>query len=472
MAVEWSTSAAPVLFTLDRDDVVPLGSQLERQLRDAIRSGRLAARERIPSTRALAAQLGVSRGLVQDCYSQLLAEGYLVAQTGSATRVADLPRTPRPAPAPAPTSLPPLIVGFPSGVPDLGMVPRQDWVWALREAARTMPDALFDYGDPAGDPELRTVLAAYLRRVRAVDAQADDIVICAGFAQGIALVLAALTAEGITVIVHEDPGSGATIRAAARAAGGEAVPVSVDEEGIDAEALARSGVRAAVLTPAHQWPTGVALSPERRHRLLDWAERVDGFLIEDEYDAEFRYDREPVGSMQGLAPDRVVSIGTVSKSLAPGLRLGWAVVPPRLRDAVIAAKNTMDRGNPAIDQRALALLMSSGRYDRHLRRMRSEYARRRDVLVSALRRHAPGVRVSGLAAGFHAVVHLPDDVDEQRFVDAARERGLGVGAMSHYSTTLTASRPRLILGFGDTPSEQIERGIGLLGALLREVPRS
>lgn len=467
MAVEWSTSAAPPLFELRREGTVPLGAQLESQLREAIQSGRLSGGERIPSTRALAAQLGISRGLVQDCYAQLLAEGYLIAQTGSSTRVAALPRSIRlPTRVVAPASVPRMIVEFSDGVPDLGMVPRQDWAWAVREACRVMPNALFDYGNVAGDPELRDVLAAYLRRVRAADVHAADIVVCAGFAQGIALVARALSAAGIRLIAYEDPGSGGTISAAAQAAGGEAVPVRVDEQGLDVEALQASGARAVVVTAAHQWPTGVVLTPERRHQLLEWAQRNDGIIIEDEYDAEFRYDREPIGSLQGLAPERVVSIGTVSKSLAPALRLGWAVVPPHLVVGVIAAKSVADRGNPAIDQRALALLMSSGRYDRHLRRMRSEYAQRREILVAAIERWTPGLRVSGLAAGFHAVLHLPSGVDEVQLVAAARERGLGLGAMSRFSSSGDASVPRLVLGFGNTPTESIDQGVRILAEVL------
>jgi GntR family transcriptional regulator/MocR family aminotransferase len=469
MAIEWSTSAAPVLIELRRDDDAPLGVQLARQVREAIQSGRLGGGERIPSTRALATQLGVSRGLVQDCYAQLTAEGYLVAQTGSSTRVATLPHAVR-ADAPRPVAdAPSMVVGFPSGVPDLASVPRQDWAWALREACRVLPNALFDYGDVSGDPELRSVLAGYLRRVRAADVRESDIVVCAGFAQGMALVADALVGSGIRRIAHEDPGSGGTVRAAAAAAGGEAVPVRVDEDGIDVAALAASGARAVMITAAHQWPTGVVLSPERRHRLLEWAERTDGVIIEDEYDAEFRYDREPVGSLQGLAPERVVSIGTVSKSLAPGLRLGWAAVPSHLFAAVVAAKAVADRGNPALDQRALALLMSSGRYDRHLRRMRTEYAKRREVLLAAVSEWAPNLRVSGLAAGFHAVVHLPSGTDELAVVEAARRRGLGISAMSRFSAAQDRSDPRLVLGFGNTPQESIEQGIRMLAAVLADL---
>jgi GntR family transcriptional regulator/MocR family aminotransferase len=468
MAVEWSTSAAPLLLELDRDDPTPLGRQLERLVRDAIQSGRLAGGERVPSSRSLAERLGISRGLVQDCYAQLLAEGYLVARPGSATRVAEMSRPRRAVDAPPAIESPAIAVvaGFPSGVPDLGMIPRQDWAWALREASRALPNALFDYADAAGDPELRSVLAGYLRRVRAADLTADDVIVCAGFAQGILLVAEALVARGIETVAHEDPGSGGTIGAAVRAAGGVVAPVQVDEQGLDVDALTASGARAVVVTPAHQWPTGVVLSPERRHRLLQWAELVDGVIIEDEYDAEFRYDREPVGSLQGLSPDRVISIGTVSKSLAPALRLGWAVVPPHLSPAVVAAKGRADRGNPGLDQRALAILMSSGRYDRHLRRMRAEYSHRRDVLVAAVKRHAPQLRVSGLAAGIHAVLHLPAGTDELAFVATARSRGLAVSGMGRFSARLDPADPRLVLGFGNTSPESIEIGIRMLADLL------
>jgi GntR family transcriptional regulator/MocR family aminotransferase len=271
-------------------------------------------------------------------------------------------------------------------------------------------------------------------------------------------------------VACEDPGSIGTITAAAEAAGGSGVPVRVDEHGIDVDALAASGARVAVLTPAHQWPTGVVLGPERRHELLAWARAVDGVVVEDDYDAEFRYDRDPVGSLQGLDPDRVVTLGTVSKSLAPALRLGWAVVPIGLAAAVVAEKRVADRGSSGIDQLALAALIESGRYDRHLRKMRAEYSRRRDALVDALATHAPGVRLSGLAAGFHAVAHLPDGVDERAVVEQARRRGVGLRGMSTYRSTRVASPPQLVLGFGNTSTREIEAGIRTVADLLGPAP--
>lgn len=412
MPVQWAGLSPELLLTVDREGGERLCAQLERQLRDAIRSGRLQAGERLPSSRELARILGLSRGLVQDCYAQLQAEGYLVTRVGSATRVADCAQV-----APAPTTPPPggrprLIADFRYGVPDLASFPVADWLWATREAARTMPTANLDYGDPRGSSALREVVAGYLRRVRGAAADPARTVVCSGYAQGLSLALRALARTGARVVAYEDPGGPATATAAAEAAGLTAVPVPVDEDGVDVRALDATGARAVIVTPAHQWPTGVVLAPARRHALIEWAERRDAYVIEDDYDAEFRYDREPVGALQGLAADRVISVGTVSKSLAPALRLGWLLCPQALTESLTDLKRIADRGSPSLDQLALARLIESGRYDRHLRRMRTTYATRRTALVSALAQHAPAVRLSGLAAGFHAVAHLPSGVEE------------------------------------------------------------
>jgi GntR family transcriptional regulator/MocR family aminotransferase len=452
---------------VDRTGSVPLRQQVEAQLRDAICTGRLAAGDRLPSSRSLAADLGVSRGVVQECFAQLQAEGYLVSRGGSVTRVAALSVDPTPEPVrAAPPARPGLIASFESGVPDLGQVPLQDWAWAVREACRAIPTKALDYGDPRGDQQLRDVLAGHLRRVRAVQARSDQVVVCAGFQQGLGIVLRALAARGVTCVACEDPGSLGTVAAAASMVGMRMVPVPVDESGLDVTALAATDARAVLVTPAHQWPTGVVLEADRRHQLLEWARERDGFVIEDDYDAEFRYDREPVGSMQGLAPDRVVALGTVSKSLAPALRLGWAVVPPQLLDDVTAAKQVADRSTPVIDQLALATLIDSGRFDRHLRRMRMEYSSRRDTLVEALADHAPEVRLSGLAAGFHAVAHLPDGADENEVVVRALALGVGVAGIGRFRSDKGTRPPRLVLGFGNTNPRAIRTGIETIAPLL------
>jgi GntR family transcriptional regulator / MocR family aminotransferase len=497
MAIQWAGLGPELLLRLDRDSGKPLRAQLETALRETIRSGRLAGGERLPSSRQLAGELGVSRGLVQECYGQLIAEGYLTSRGGSATRVATgaFPAPPEPVHRPVPAGL---IADFRPSVPDLASFPRADWAWAMREACRDVATADLDYGDPRGSTVLREVLAGYLRRVRAAAADHERIVVSTGFAQGLNLVLRALAEAGVRCAAFEDPGyPSAEIAQTMRAVGADTlrgIPVRVDEAGIDVAALAASGAQVVVLTPAHQAPTGVVLTAQRRHALVDWACRNDAFIIEDDYDSEFRYDREPVGVLQGLAPERVFTIGTASKSLAPAVRLGWVLAPAALTDAVATHKELSDRGSSTLDQLALAALLESGRYDRHLRRMRALYAGRRAVLIETLARHAPAVRLTGLAAGFHAVAHLSTTAPlgstpapsataaaERAIVAAARERSVGLYAMSEYRydtegdqndtgsrhSSPAAAAPQLVLGFGNLSERAITAGITAIGDLLR-----
>ena len=399
MAISWSGLGPELLLRLDRGSAEPLRSQLEASLREAIRAHRLSAGERLPSSRELARELGVSRGLVQECYNQLLSEGYLTSQVGSATRVASAASAARPEPPPRQEAPPALIADFRAGVPDLASFPRGDWVWATREACTRVATRDLDYGDPRGSVVLRQVLASYLRRVRAADADPDRVIVSTGFAQGLIVVLRALVQVGVRCVGFEDPGYGSpetdeTLRGAT-AMGLRVVHVPVDDQGIDARALAASGADAVVVTPAHQSPTGVVLAAPRRHALVDWARANDAFIIEDDYDSEFRYDKDPVGVLQGLASDRVFSVGTASKALAPAVRLGWVLAPQSLADAVAAEKEISDRGSSTLDQLALAALLESGRYDRHLRRMRGIYGRRRAELIDVLGRHAPALRLTG-----------------------------------------------------------------------------
>ncbi|MEV6010927.1 PLP-dependent aminotransferase family protein [Streptomyces sp. NPDC051976] len=464
MPLEWAGLSPDLLLVIDRESAEPLRAQLERQVRDAIRSGRLQVGERLPSSRELAAGLGLSRGLVQDCYAQLQAEGYLVTRVGSATRVAAGACGP-PAHATPPAAAPRLVADFQAGVPDLGGFPVADWMWAMREAARTMPTSALDYGDPRGSARLRDVVAGYLRRVRAAAADPERLVICSGHAQGLSLSLRALAQCGVTTVAYEDPGAPTLISAVAAWAGMTAVPVPVDARGIDVAALDATGARAVVVTPAHQWPTGVVLAAERRLALIEWAVRRDAVIIEDDYDAEFRYDREPVGALQGLAADRVIGIGTVSKSLVPALRIGWLLCPPALAGQLVENKRLNDRGSPTLDQLALARLIESGRYDRHLRRMRATYAARRTALVDALAQYAPGVELTGLAAGFHAVGHL-GDADEQAVVTEARKRSVGLYGMSANRSTRSTTPAQLVLGFGNVNERAIAEGIAAVADLL------
>jgi GntR family transcriptional regulator/MocR family aminotransferase len=476
MPIEWAGLGPELLLTLDRSRPEPLRVQLERELRGAIRSGRLAAGERLPSSRAMAAELGISRGLVLECYSQLQAEGFLTATSGSATRVAGqaLPTAGAPPSAPyvvpadpitGPPTVPGLDVDFRPGVPDLTSFPRRDWAWALRESCRDATPADLGYGDPRGAHAIRRVLAGYLRRVRGTVADPDQIVMCGGFGQGINLVLRALADDGVRRVGIEDPGDDDYLTICRRL-GMDAIPVPIDERGIDVGALAATDLRAVILTPTHQFPTGTALASERRQALVAWANERDAIVIEDDYDAEFRYDRDPVGALQGLAPDRVALLGTVSKSLAPALRLGWIVCPWPLLAPLAEDKRLSDRGSPALEQLALVALIESGRYDRHLRHMRRVYGARRATLIRALSERAPHVTLHGLAAGFHAVADLRRDADEAAVVDQARARSVGLYGMSLFRLSERDRRAQLVLGFGDLSEAAIERGVAAIADLL------
>jgi GntR family transcriptional regulator/MocR family aminotransferase len=319
---------------------------------------------------------------------------------------------------------------------------------------------------------LREVLAGYLRRVRAAAASPAQMIISTGFAQGINLVLHALARQGgVTCVAFEDPGYGSaqadeTVRAVL-AMGLRVTYVPVDKQGLVVGELAASGAEAVVVTPAHQSPTGVVLSPARRHALTDWARRSGGYVIEDDYDSEFRYDKEPVGALQGLAPDQVFLLGTASKALAPAVRLGWVHAPAPMASAVAAEKEMSDRGSCTLDQLALATLFTTGRYDRHLRRMRTDYAARRTALTEAFARHAPRVRLTGLAAGFHAVAPLPPGTDETAVIAAARERRVGLhGIGSYRGRPDAAAPPALVIGFGNVRERAIEPAIAAVADLL------
>jgi GntR family transcriptional regulator/MocR family aminotransferase len=421
--------------------------------------------------------------MVQDCYGQLLAEGYLTSRTGSATRVADISGQPaggQPAPglalvppSPRPPPGPPLIADFQAGVPDLSSFPRTDWAWAVKQACTQAASADLGYGDPHGSPVLREVLAGYLRRVRAAAASPAQMIISTGFAQGVNLVLRALARQGdVTRVAFEDPGYGSaradeTVRAAL-AMGIQVTYVPVDEQGLVVGELAASGAQAVVVTPAHQSPTGVVLSSARRQALTDWARRGGGYVIEDDYDSEFRYDKEPVGALQGLAPDQVFLLGTASKALAPAVRLGWVLAPAPLAPAVADEKQMSDRGSCVLDQLALATLLTAGRYDRHLRRMRTVYAARRATLTDAFARHVPGVQLTGLAAGFHAVAPLPPGADETAVIAAARARRVGLHGIGAYrGHPDPAAPPALVMGFGNVGERAIEPAIAAVAGLLR-----
>jgi GntR family transcriptional regulator/MocR family aminotransferase len=464
MANERTTSSLELLVSLDRSSRIPLRVQLEEQLRAAIRSGRLEPEIGVPSTRALARALGVTRGLIVECYSQLQAEGYLTAHSGSGTQVARDATVPDSPVDPLEEAARPRF-DFRPASPDPGLFPRRDWAAAWRDAIRQAPDIAFGYGDPRGALELRQAMAGYLGRVRGVYADPRRIVICAGFTQAKNLVWRALRARGAIRVALEDPGQPEVRRSVLRA-GMTPVPIPVDEHGLRLEGLYRAKADAVLVTPAHQFPTGAVLIPERRLALRDWARETGGVIFEDDYDAELRYDREPIGALQGLAPDAVIYCGSASKALAAGLRIGWLVCPPAWIDEVAQEKGAEDHGSAILDQLTFATLVASGRFDRHLRRVRTEYRGRCDALAHSLARLAPHVTLTGIAAGIQAVANLPPGADEQEIVTAAAERDVGLYGMSAYRSSQVTAPPALVLGYARLSQSAIPVAVKRIADLL------
>jgi GntR family transcriptional regulator / MocR family aminotransferase len=443
---------------------------LEAALRQAVQTGRLPPDSRLPSSRTLAADLGVARNTVADVYSQLVAEGWFTARHGSGTRVAEHPLTENASPKDLPRADRAPRFDLRAGLPNLSEFPRAAWCAAARRAITAAPSEAFGYGDPRGRPELRTALAGYLGRVRGVRVDAANIVVCSGFTQGLSLLCRVLALAGTTTVALEGYGH-QHHREVVTGHGLAPLALPVDEDGAVLDTLSTDrgvGAGAAVLTPSHQFPLGMSLAPHRRLQAIRWAARAGGIVIEDDYDGEFRYDRRPIGAMQALDPEHVVYAGTASKTLAPAVRLAWLVVPARLLDDVVSAKSVSDRHGSSLDELTLAELIASGGYDRHIRRCRLVYRRRRDRLVNALMRAAPDHPVSGLAAGLHAVLRLPADASEPELVTDAAARGLAVEGMRRYCAQGVNHPPALVLGYGTPPAHAFTTAVRRLCLVLKD----
>ncbi|BBY19106.1 MocR-like pyridoxine biosynthesis transcription factor PdxR [Mycolicibacterium litorale] len=419
-------------------------------VRDAIRSGRLAPGTRLPSSRALAGDLGVARNTVARAYAELIAEGWLTSQHGSSTcvsrRATEIVRsvaTPPPRRPPARR----LDHDLRPGRPDLSAFPRAEWSRAVKRALDAAPVEAFGYADPYGRPELRRALSQYLARTRGVRTRPCNIVVCSGAAEGLGLIAGALAGEGIVAVAVEEFGL-PTQWASLDRAGIRCPPLAVDSDGADVTALDdMPEVGGVLLTASHQFPLGVTLHPQRRAAVVDWARRTGGVIIDDDYDGEFRYDREPVGALQGVDPEHVIYMGTVSKSLAPGLRLGWLALPERLVDAVARQKGEIEGTSGFVDQLTMAEFIVSGSYDRHIRRMRAEYSRRREQLVAAVARSSRQSTVAGTPAGLHVMLELARG-GESDLVRQLAWRRLGVEGLGGFRHPETVSaRDGLVIGF-------------------------
>ncbi|MBZ3906112.1 MocR-like pyridoxine biosynthesis transcription factor PdxR [Streptomyces griseiscabiei] len=459
---------------------------LTDRLRSAITDGRLPVGTRLPASRVLAEELRVTRGVVTEAYRRLAESGQIAGRGRHGTVVVAAPAAPRahardtagPGPAlfgsadregivDALRALP-CRIDLSPGVPDLAAFPRTAWLRAERAVLSGVTPADFGYGDPRGAPALRRAVVGWLARNRGIRADADEVVIVAGVAQALSLLGRLLRAEGTHRLAVEDPGSlGA--RQQLEYGGLTIVPVPVDGDGLDVGALRASGARAVLMTPAHQFPTGVVLGGERRRDLLSWAAE-GGVVIEDDYDAEHRYDRPPVPALRSLLPEGVCHTGSVSKLLAPALRVGWLLVPAHRHDAVVAAKRYADLGNGVLTQLTLAHLMDSGELERHLRHVRLRHRRRRDMMLRAVETHLPGARVHGAAAGLHLMISFEGaraGFHDSDLAAAALARGVKAHPLSWHR--MTPGPPGLVLGYAAGPAHEIDEGIALLGEALREM---
>jgi GntR family transcriptional regulator / MocR family aminotransferase len=458
-----STFADELLLTIDPTSPRK-AEQVRLALRRAIVDGVLQPGTRLPSSRVLAADLEVSRGVVVESYEQLVAEGWLIAREGSGTVVAehpsatvDPPRDPLPTPPIAALDLRP-------ARPDVSVFPRSAWIAATRAVLADLPHHDLAYGDHRGHHRARKAVAAHLGRVRAVRTTPELVVLTNGFAAALGSLVTTLAAQGIRRIAVEDPG-GYEPRRRLQAAGGEPIPIPVDDDGLRVDRLETSEADAVLVTPAHQYPMGGVLSAERRGALIDWAHRRGAWIIEDDYDAEFRYDRAPIGAVQGLAPHHTIHLGSVAKTLAPSVRVGWIVVPEDLLAALVATHETRVSQPATLEQLVLARMVEDGRYDRHLRRVRRRYRERRDALLDGLAASGLDERVEGIAAGMQAVLRLDDTTDDAEVVQRLRDRDVEVVPLSRYAIRSPARG--LVIGFGQPTPLELRQAAAIIGDVVR-----
>lgn len=481
MTDSWATFAHSLDFHLD---LRPEASgrrgnraALLRSLRAAISSGRLAPGTRLPSSRALAADLGVARNTVAEAYAELVAEGWLTARQGSGTRVAERPAAPviraEPSAPPRHPLDPDVTYNLMPGLPDASAFPRTAWATATRRALAAAPSSAFRITGPAGRIELRTALAEYLARARGVRSDPGRIVTCGGFIGGLRLIGRVLRERGVRRIGVEAFGL-PLHRQLLVETGLTPIALPHDAEGPDPTTLDASDVQAVLLTPAHQFPTGVPLSPSRRAAVVGWARASGGYVLEDDYDGEFRYDRQPIGALQGLDPDHVVYCGTASKSLSPALRLGWLAVPDRLLAATLRVQAELESWTSAVDELTLADFIGSGGYDHHIRSSRLRYRRRRDHLVRSLADSAPQVRVTGIAAGLHVLIELPAGT-EPAALSAARAEQVAVQQLDFFrfgDPPPLADTDALVVGYGAPPDHLYPAALAALTRALSRVADS
>lgn len=447
---------------IDRTSHLPLIRQLYLELRRRILAGELGPGYRLPASRQLAVHLGISRNVVLEVYEQLIAEGYLQTRTGSGTYVALGARWEQPAPAIEPSPLSPTAaaawIDFRSGLPALDQFPRKLWGQLAKQVCSDSPADRFGYGSPEGSEELRTTLVGYLRRTRGVVCQADQLVITSGAAQAFSLVGKLLLSPGDAVAL-EDPAA-PEVRAIFSALGAVLQGVPVDGCGLQPDCLPASSPRFILVTPSHQFPLGSVLTIQRRIQLLQYARDRGSYVVEDDYDSEFRYMGTPVSSLQGLDPNRVIYVGSFSKILAPALRLGYLVLPADLIAACRQLKRLTDIHSSTFEQLTLVRFMQTGSLDRHIVRMRKLYRQRRDALRRSLvEQFSQRVRLLGDSTGLHLVAEVAGvdfSVEQLRQIEHQLVR---VYPVSLYASAGSQYREQIVMGFGNLAIAEIQLGV-------------
>lgn len=455
-------------LSIDGDARETLSAQLRNALRGRITDGTLRPGTRVPSTRQLATDLGVSRTVVVEAYEQLCAEGYLTSQRGSGTSVADSARAGVASALTADEAPAPEVWDLRAGGTDVSTFPRQDWIRCVGAVLRSAGPRELGYAPPSGLPPVRRTLAGYLGRVRGVRVRPEHLMITSGFAQGLALLCRVLRDQGHEAIGVEDPGHPGEWAFIADA-GLRPVGVPVDREGIRVGELAATGVRAVLTTPASQFPTGAPLSRRRREQLVDWARAVDGYVVEDDFDAAFVAPAQRMPALQSVAPDRVVYAGSASKVLAPALRLGWLAAPTGLAASIERVRAGWDIGCSGLDQLAFARLVDTGAFDRHLRRLRAEFQRRGQAVRQHVARHLPGVAPLDASGGLQTYLVLPRWCAEESMVAAARRRSVLVRGGRFYALRADDRPPALVIGYAGVRGAELGRGLAGVAAAYRDV---
>lgn len=449
--------ARDLLISVDRTESGLIGRQIEDQLRAAIQSGVLPKGSRLPSSRVLAEDIGVSRGVVSRAYAQLALEGHVVMRQGAAPTVSGSPGVLSSCePVRKDENRSKIRYDLRAHLPEVSSFPRSAWLRSVRDSLYNARDSDLTYSDPRGLWGLRVELANYLTRARGVAAHPERIIITAGSTHALSLIGRVLTRRGETKMVFENP-SHFVLRWIADAAGQDAVAAPVDEDGVCVDGIDHVG--SIVVAPAHQFPTGVSLSPERRARLIAWAREESAVIVEDDYDAEFRYDGSRVGALQSLAPERVLYIGSTGKTFLPALRLGWAVLPSSIADEFALELSSGMLQVSGLDQLAFADFLKRGEFDRHLRRMRTIYRGRHDLVVSTLSKKLPELAVSGLAAGLHVTLALPSHELADTVRKNARHLGVAVETLSQHAFPGSSGPAGIIIGYGAQPEPALKTAI-------------